>query len=76
MSARWRLILHGARARLGMTQAGMAAALEVTTATIERWESPDGGEPNAPRMVRLALAALLEDLEPYNPDGGADPGPE
>lgn len=77
MSARWRLILQGARARLGLTQVELAAALGVAPATIERWESVLGLDaPRAPHMVRLALAALLEDLDPYNPDGGAEPGPQ
>lgn len=48
--------LRAIRARLGLTQAGMAAALEVPLPTYARWEQ--GGPVQHERVLRLAVRAL------------------
>lgn len=50
-----------ARERLGMTQAQLAAALEISTRTIKAYEAgawSDGSRAPVPRVVVLALEAL------------------
>ncbi len=52
---------NAARATLGLSQAGMAAALGVDQGTISRWES---GKARIPAAVELALATLQENHMP------------
>jgi transcriptional regulator with XRE-family HTH domain len=49
--------LKASRARLKMTQVQLADALNVTPTTIARWERGEV-QPEAPAMLRLALAQL------------------
>ncbi len=57
----WPLVIRSLRSSLGMTQASFAAAAEIGTATVERWETgrsvPFGGD----ALQLLSLAAPLVD---------------
>ena len=50
------------RKALGLTQAEAAAKLGVCKRTAEGYDRLD----DLPRMVRLAMAAINQDLEPYH----------
>lgn len=54
--------IKAARTALGLSQAKFAAALGVTSVAVEHWE---GGKRTPPAMLRLAIAALLNGLEPW-----------
>lgn len=62
MSGRQASRLRQMRKRLGKTQADLAEDLGVTRITIGRWEA---GAEDPPRLVRLALAALIYELAPW-----------
>ena len=55
------------RARLGLTQAGMARALGVRQQTVSEWET---GRYEPRGASRRMLEHLAESREPYDPDGG------
>ncbi|MFN3229322.1 MAG: helix-turn-helix domain-containing protein [Asticcacaulis sp.] len=54
--------IRAARKALGLSQRAFADALGVQSATVENWEY---GKTEAPKMLRLALAALFAGLPPY-----------
>jgi transcriptional regulator with XRE-family HTH domain len=51
--------LKALRARLGLSQAGLAAALDLTEGTIRNYEGARGGVYKIPRVVELACEALV-----------------
>jgi DNA-binding transcriptional regulator YiaG len=52
------------RRATGMTQAQLASALGASVGAVEAWE---GGSRKAHPMLRLALAAINAQLEPWTP---------
>ena len=59
--------LTSAIKRLGLTQAGLAAHLGVTTRAVEHWTA---GTRPIPRMAELAIAYLEFTLPKKNPPAG------
>lgn len=51
------------RLQMALTQAALAEALGASTRAVEQWES---GRRAPPAMMRLAMAALREPLEPWS----------
>lgn len=59
--------IRHARARLGLSGAGLAALLGVSDATLERWEADPDARPDAaeaPPWTGLALRALVQGFQP------------
>lgn len=54
------------RSLTGLSQAQLAEELHQSKRTVEDWEA---GRRSAPGMLRLALAAVLNQLEPWDPLG-------
>lgn len=50
------------RSKAGLSQAALAERLGASTRAVEEWEA---ARRHAPAMLRLALAAILADLEPW-----------
>lgn len=56
------------RQQTGLSQAALAEHLEASARTVEDWEA---GKRSAPGMLRLAFAAILNQIEPWDPTGAA-----
>lgn len=62
MSPMTRDELRSARARLGLSQVGLANTLGISRRTVEEWEAQKS---QPPPYLRLALAALDAGIEPW-----------
>ena len=51
------------RAKFGMTQAGFAKAIGVSTPAVSSWEQ---GRTNIPKYIQMAMSCWLAGLPPYN----------